>query len=189
MKRTPKLAACYETAENDSLMGTKTPDRFAELLDSYASDITEDELSAEELDALYSKAVADGLIGESEIDESFVRFLGRTVSTDSPRASLSPLPARTLGACLTEFCSRRSRTLEQVGSEFGILPATMSELGRSTAHVDPERFGEMARSLAAELGNVSTSRLHTLLQAVRTTLEIGSASGLSLAAARRLPKT
>lgn len=183
-----KLHMVSPAGENEASEPMKRKDRFEDVLDAFASDVPPEELAPEDLDRLYSASLSDGLLSEEDVNASFETFLDREVKT-SPSAgelSLAPVESPTVGSLVRAYREQRSLTVDQLAGEHQVSTDQVRLLESSADGFEPDRLAVVARALAARTG-IAVPRLHTLLQNVRATLELKSARGPTLMAARRIP--
>jgi hypothetical protein len=188
MTRALKLRMVSPTVENGASEPMKRKDRFEEVLDAFASDFAPEELAPEDLDKLYSSALSEGLLAEEDVNSSFEAFLDREVRTNSSTGELSLAPAEspTVGSLVQAYCEHRSLSSDELAREHNLTAHQVQLLESSAESFDPNRVADIARAVAARTG-IAVPRLHTLLQNIRATLELKSALGPTLMAARRVP--
>lgn len=187
MTRPSKLRPVRGSADKAET-NVKGSDRFDEVLDAFAGDLPSEELPPEELDRLYSEALAEGLLSERKIHLSFEALLDRRVLADPETGALSlaPVESPTVGQLILLYREQRSLTVEQLAGEHQVSSDQLRGLEKSADVYDPERLSDLAKAIAVKTG-ISVARLNTLLQSIRATLELRSADGPMLMAARKAP--
>ena len=188
MRRPSKLRPVVPPVGDEAVEEMKRRDRFDDVLNAFAGDLPSEELPPEQLDRLYSEALAEGLLSEEEIHSSFEALLDRRVTADPETGilSLAPVESPTVGKLVRAYRERRALTVEQFVREHQVLSDQVGRLESSTDVYDPDRLSDITKAVAAKTG-IPVARLHTLLQSVRATLELSSAHGPMLMAARKAP--
>lgn len=187
MSRSPRLRTPPPRV-GDGAAEMNRRDRFVEILDALAGDVQSDDLPPEELDRLYSEALAEGLISEEGIRSSFEALLDRQVIADPHTGSLSlvPLDLPSVGTLVRAYRERRGLTVGQLAREYRVSAQQIDRLESCADVYDANRLTEITKAVAAK-ADVALARVHTLIQAARATLEISSADGPILMAARKAP--
>lgn len=180
------LPPCEDNASTEPM--TTPRDRFDDVLDAFAGDFAHDDASPDELDRLYSEAVAEGLLSEETIEASFERFLQRSVTIDARtgEAKLVRVVSPTVGSQVRACRAQRALSIEQFARQHGASIKQLELLESCSEPFQPDRLPETAKSLATKIG-MPVARLHTFLQTIRATLELKSAQGPELMAARKVP--
>jgi hypothetical protein len=186
MRRGLKLQMMSRNLEDVDGEPMTQKDRSEDVLSAFADDFSLEDLSADELDSLYSSALSEGVLTEGEIEASFENFLDRPLVVDptSGKLSMAPKTSATWGSQIRSYRERRSKTIAQLASELGLMAEQVLGLESSSELYEQERTSESAKAISAQTG-IAVARLHTLLQNVKATLEIQSASGPVLLAARK----
>jgi len=164
-------------------------DPVESVLDALARhSVAVDEPSLEELDRIYSEAVSEGLISEQALRASFARFLERVQrAEDQSEPALAPAATISIGSGLQKFRAQRSLTVKQVAHEYDMSIEQVRLLENSQDSFGDHQLADTAKALAKRIG-ARAARVHTLLQAVRATLQVRSSDGPELKAARKVPR-
>jgi hypothetical protein len=183
-----KLQMVAATVHNGAGQPMTRNDRFDDVLDAFASDFAPEDLSSDELDQLYSAALSEGVLSEADVNSSFEAFLDREVSADSSTGelSLAPFESPTVGSVVQAYREQRSMTMDELARDNQLTVQQVQLLERCTDRLEPDRVADVSRTVATRIG-IPVPRLHTLLQNVRATLELKSARGPTLMAARTVP--
>ena len=163
-------------------------DYFKRILNAFASDLGRP-VTQEELDRLYSQAVAEGLVNEDELERSFEKFLGRTIesTSDSGEITLVPQEPTTVGALVLAYRKKRGLTEKQLARELAVRREVIILVEACEEPYDTERLPALARTVAAEVPALKPADAQRLLQRIRVIFGLQAASGPSLRAARRRP--
>lgn len=180
-----RLPGAVLSAKNGGTVTNKPPS-IEQILDAFLDD--RDEVpSPEELDCIYTEAISDGLVTESEIRQGFERFLARRTSVSGAAIELAPAAAETtVGELVRAYRDARGMTLEQLAGDRGVALVHIAAMEASDVPFDAGRVTEIARSLADEL-RLPVRVVHRLLQEARARTGLRSSTGPTLMAARKAP--
>jgi len=161
-------------------------DTFDDVLRAFAGDLP-DPVEQEELDRVYSQAVAEGLIGEADIKRSFEEFLNRPVERVPETGELRLVPPApvTVGAFVKASRRTRGLTCAEFAQELQVRPEDMGAIEACGKTYDPERLSEAARALAVTVPTLTPAGAQRLLQRLRVMSGLRDAAGPLLKAARQ----
>lgn len=187
MSRRSRLRPAPPSVE-DEAAEMKPKDRFEDVLSAFEDDIRSEELPPEDLDSLYSEALAEGLLSEARIRASFEALLDRLVILDpqTGATSLAPAELPSVGQVVQAYRKRRGLSVESLARDTQFSSDEIGRLEGSTDPYDPDRLSDVSRRVADSAG-LTVVRVHTLLQNIKATLELSSGDGPVLRAARKAP--
>lgn len=162
-------------------------DSFEEILRAFVGELP-DEITSEELDQLYSEAVADGMVREEDLERSFEQFLNRRVEKDPRTGRLALKPReQTVGEYVEAYRRSRELTPKRLAEMIGIGVGDVRAIERSDERYDRDRLSQIAVEVANHVQGLAPAKVRRLLQQIRVEAEIRTASGPALKAARRRP--
>jgi hypothetical protein len=188
MSRASKLQPIAAPGDNSTTRPMKRKDEADDILEAFAGNVPREDLSPEELDAVYSKALSEGLLTEGELRGAFARFLDRKVvrSPETGEATLSPRSSSNVGECVVAHREHRKLSREELARQSNMTVEQISAIEGSVEPYLGDRLMDVSKVVALAIG-APTARVHTLLQSIKATQELKSATGPSLMAARKAP--
>lgn len=162
-------------------------DRFELLLKAFARDL-ERPPSQEELDRIYTTAIADGLLTESDVERGFERLLNRPIETRRDRSSPAPELAErptTVGDAVRAYRTSQGLAVEQLAGQLQVSREDVIQLETAEDRFDEVSSPGLAKKLAADIPGLSPAATQRFLQRVRVTLQLRETTGPALRAARR----
>lgn len=188
MSRASKLQPVAAPGENPSSRPMKRKDDADEILEAFAGNVPREDLSPEQLDAIYSKTLSEGLLTEDDVRASFARFLDRKVTRnpETGEPTLLPRSAPSIGECVLAYREHRKLSRDELARQSRMTVEQIVAIEGSTEAYLDDRLPDISRVVASAVG-VPTARVHTLLQSVKATRELKSATGPTLMAARKSP--
>jgi hypothetical protein len=182
-----KLQPMLVQEDNGKAQPMKRKDRFEDILAAFEGDVA-DEGTSDNVDALYSDLVSQGVLSDDALGASFDRLLQRRVVTDpeSGETSLLPADAVAVGDHVRAFREARGASVEEFARDQKLSQEAVTNLEASTERFDPDRLLETAKAVAMTIG-LSAARVHTLLQSIRAMVGLRGADGPTLMAARKVP--
>ncbi len=172
-------------AGDDAVTPAREQDGVEQILPAFRHELPADHASLAEADRLFSESVAHGLFSESEVAASFEQLMERLASAEGEPPSPPVVPS--VGACVQTYRARRGLSIAAAAQEAGLPAAAFVALEQDGRAFDVDVPAEMVAAVAARAG-APPARVRTFLQRVRVTLNIASASGPTLLAARRVPR-
>ena len=180
-RRLPEPAVAMENAG----VPKKPVPMIEEIVSAFAED--RDEVpSMEELDAIYTEAIADGLVTESEMRQAFQRFMDRRLEArhDVVEPAAGPL---TVGVMVRRYREARGLGMDELAADRGVSTETIASLEAAETPFDAARVADIARSVARETG-APVRVVNRLLQEARAMSDLKSSDGPMLKAARKAPQ-
>jgi hypothetical protein len=156
-----------------------------QILPAFRHELPTDDVSLAEADRLFSESVAHGLFSESEVAVSFEQLMEQEASAEDEPPSPPEVPS--VGACVQNYRARRGQSVAAAAREAGLSATALIALEQDGRAFDMDVPSEMVTAVAARAG-ATPACVRTFLQRVRVTLNIASASGPALLAARRVPR-